>query len=144
MAAEFAARYLGLAGLALHDLDGMLIVGQGFRIGGRLVRRGSLRRGHRRRRRQPVRLDVERLRRARVVAPSVCNPFSAQSIRNQYRRRRLRVPRDEVAGRRAPCGVGESSDGYHMSAPDPDGRGAEIAIRAALAQAGRKPADVGT
>lgn len=32
-------------------------------------------------------------------------------------------------------GVGEASDAYHLSAPDPDGRGAEIAIRAALAEA---------
>lgn len=32
-------------------------------------------------------------------------------------------------------GVGEASDAYHLSAPDPDGRGAEIAIRAALADA---------
>jgi len=41
------------------------------------------------------------------------------------------------------CGVGESSDGYHISAPDPSGRGAETAIRAALAQAGALPEAVG-
>jgi 3-oxoacyl-[acyl-carrier-protein] synthase-1 len=40
-------------------------------------------------------------------------------------------------------GIGESSDGYHMSAPDPDGRGAEAAIRAALAQAALRPDGVG-
>ena len=33
-------------------------------------------------------------------------------------------------------GVGESSDAHHISAPDPSGRGAEAAIRAALADAG--------
>jgi 3-oxoacyl-[acyl-carrier-protein] synthase-1 len=33
-------------------------------------------------------------------------------------------------------GAGESSDAYHLSAPDPSGRGAETAIRAALADAG--------
>lgn len=32
-------------------------------------------------------------------------------------------------------GAGEASDAYHLSAPDPNGRGAEIAIRAALADA---------
>jgi 3-oxoacyl-[acyl-carrier-protein] synthase-1 len=32
-------------------------------------------------------------------------------------------------------GCGESSDAHHISAPDPAGRGAEIAMRAALAQA---------
>jgi 3-oxoacyl-[acyl-carrier-protein] synthase-1 len=33
-------------------------------------------------------------------------------------------------------GAGEASDAYHLSAPDPAGRGAEIAIRAALTESG--------
>lgn len=33
-------------------------------------------------------------------------------------------------------GIGESSDAYHMSAPRPDGLGAELAMRAALVDAG--------
>jgi len=33
-------------------------------------------------------------------------------------------------------GVGESSEAHHMSAPDPEGRGAELAMRGALADAG--------
>jgi 3-oxoacyl-[acyl-carrier-protein] synthase-1 len=33
-------------------------------------------------------------------------------------------------------GAGESSDAYHISSPEPDGRGAEIAMRLALADAG--------
>lgn len=39
-------------------------------------------------------------------------------------------------------GAGEASDAYHLSAPDPEGRGAEIAIRAALAEAGSDAAAV--
>lgn len=39
-------------------------------------------------------------------------------------------------------GVGESSDGYHISAPDPQGRGAEMAVRAALADAGVEAGEV--
>ena len=39
-------------------------------------------------------------------------------------------------------GVGESSDACHPTAPDPDGRGAEAAMRAALAQGGAAPEDV--
>jgi 3-oxoacyl-[acyl-carrier-protein] synthase-1 len=39
-------------------------------------------------------------------------------------------------------GVGESSDAYHLSAPDPSGRGAEAALRLALADAGLEPGTV--
>lgn len=35
-------------------------------------------------------------------------------------------------------GWGESSDGHHISAPDPDGKGGEIAIRSALNMANKK------
>ena len=39
-------------------------------------------------------------------------------------------------------GVGESNDGYHMSTPHPEGAGAIDAMRAALAAAGLRPADI--
>lgn len=39
-------------------------------------------------------------------------------------------------------GVGESSDAYHATAPDPEGRGAEAAMRAAMAEAGLSPDEV--
>ena len=39
-------------------------------------------------------------------------------------------------------GVGESSDAHHATAPDPEGRGAEAAMRAALAAADLAPVDV--
>ncbi|MFT4507986.1 beta-ketoacyl-[acyl-carrier-protein] synthase family protein [Caballeronia sp. 15711] len=41
------------------------------------------------------------------------------------------------------AGAGESSDAHHISAPDPHGAGGEIALRAALADAGLVPADIG-
>ncbi len=40
-------------------------------------------------------------------------------------------------------GFGESSDAWHMSAPHPEGEGAERAMRMALQQAGMTPDDVG-
>lgn len=43
----------------------------------------------------------------------------------------------------AVLGVGESSDAYHMSAPHPEGEGAERAIRMALDGAGLHPQDLG-
>lgn len=45
---------------------------------------------------------------------------------------------------RMPCirAVGESSDAYHATAPDPEGHGAEAAMRAALTAAGMDPSDI--
>lgn len=40
------------------------------------------------------------------------------------------------------AGVGESSEAHHMSAPDPDGFGAEQAMRGALADAGLRPEQI--
>lgn len=40
------------------------------------------------------------------------------------------------------AGFGESSDAYHATAPDPEGIGAEIAMRAALDDAAVSPSDV--
>ena len=41
------------------------------------------------------------------------------------------------------AGAGETSDAHHATAPDPEGRGAEAAMRAALADAGLAPSDIG-
>jgi 3-oxoacyl-[acyl-carrier-protein] synthase II len=40
-------------------------------------------------------------------------------------------------------GSGISADAHHITAPDPNGRGFEIAVRAALADAGVGPGDIG-
>ncbi|MFY1826085.1 beta-ketoacyl-ACP synthase [Myxococcus fulvus] len=41
------------------------------------------------------------------------------------------------------AGWGESSDAHHLSAPEPGGRGALVAMRTAMERAGVTPADVG-
>jgi 3-oxoacyl-[acyl-carrier-protein] synthase-1 len=46
-------------------------------------------------------------------------------------------------GPAALLGVGESSDAHHVSAPDPQGVGGELALRAALADAQVAPARIG-
>lgn len=51
------------------------------------------------------------------------------------------MSRDEAAVRLA--GVGESSDAHHISSPDPQGVGGELALRAALADAGLAPSSIG-
>lgn len=51
-----------------------------------------------------------------------------------------RVDADKTAPRLA--GYGESADAHHMSAPHPQGLGAELALRAALDRAGLTPSEV--
>lgn len=50
--------------------------------------------------------------------------------------------RTNSAGAVALLGYGESSDGYHLSHPHPDGAGAMLAMRAALDRAGLKPSGI--
>jgi 3-oxoacyl-[acyl-carrier-protein] synthase-1 len=52
------------------------------------------------------------------------------------------VERDCAAPQGWLLGAGESSDGHHMSSPHPEGAGAALAMRGALAQAGLAPGDV--
>lgn len=77
------------------------------------------------------------------LAPQICNPFSVNrnGINIGEGAALFLMSRDPAPVRL--LGVGESSDAYHMSAPEPEGKGAEIAIRAALADAGLDPGQVG-
>ena len=77
------------------------------------------------------------------MSAEICNPFSANrdGINIGEGAALFLMSRQEAAIRLA--GVGESSDAYHMSAPEPSGKGAELAIRATLSHAGLEPADIG-
>ena len=80
-----------------------------------------------------------------LISPAACRPFDAG---------RDGISIGEAAGfalleridaaPRAPrlLGYGEASDAWHMSAPHPDGHGAELALDAALARAGLDAAQV--
>ncbi|WP_341675753.1 beta-ketoacyl-[acyl-carrier-protein] synthase family protein [Niveibacterium sp. SC-1] len=76
------------------------------------------------------------------VSAEACNPLSANrcGINIGEGAALFLMTREPSAVRLA--GWGESSDAHHMSAPDPSGRGAEIAIREALARAGLTPAEI--
>lgn len=78
-----------------------------------------------------------------ILSAEPCRPFSQQhgGISIGEGVGLLLVERDGRSGIEL-LGVGESSDAYHMSSPDPEGRGALTAMRAALTQAGLSPADV--
>ena len=75
-----------------------------------------------------------------LVSSNVCNPFSANrdGINIGEGAALFLMSRERLTGGScvALCGWGESSDGYHMSAPEPNGRGARLAITTALQRAG--------
>jgi 3-oxoacyl-[acyl-carrier-protein] synthase-1 len=74
-----------------------------------------------------------------LVSAQPCRPLDAQrdgiSIGEAAAFALLERPADAEAGV-ALLGYGESADGYHLSSPHPDGRGALEAMRAALERAG--------
>jgi 3-oxoacyl-[acyl-carrier-protein] synthase-1 len=77
-----------------------------------------------------------------AMSPALCNPFSAN-------RDGINIGEASVAFLMTPdsgpvdlIGLGESSDAYHASAPDPDGKGAIDAMREALADAGLEAGEI--
>ena len=78
-----------------------------------------------------------------LVSPEPCRPFDVE---------RRGINLGEAAGfalleRAGPAstwllGYGESSDAHHMSTPHPEGRGARLALQAALDRAQLTPADI--
>lgn len=76
------------------------------------------------------------------MSPRICNPFSVNrdGINIGEGAALFLLTKQESPIRL--FGVGESSDAYHMSAPEPSGKGAELAIRAAIEDAGVAAADI--
>lgn len=80
-----------------------------------------------------------------LVAPTPCRPFDRQrdglSLGEAGGFAILRRPEAAPDAPRL-LGYGESSDAHHMSAPHPQGRGARLAMRDALARAALAPGQV--
>lgn len=74
-----------------------------------------------------------------LLSKSQCNPFSKNrdGITIGEGAAAFLLTRDD--GPVTLMGTGESSDAYHTTAPDPEGNGAKIAIRQALAEAELSP-----
>ena len=80
-----------------------------------------------------------------LVAPAACRPFDVarDGISIGEAAGFALLERIDTAPRTSQLiGYGESSDAHHMSSPHPDGLGAELALRAALARAGLQPQQV--
>ena len=79
-----------------------------------------------------------------LLSPDICRPWDAhrrglslgEGAAYALLERSHRAPRGWLLG------TGETSDGFHMSSPHPEGAGAVGAMRAALAAAGRAPAEI--
>jgi 3-oxoacyl-[acyl-carrier-protein] synthase-1 len=70
------------------------------------------------------------------VSQGLCNPFSRNRDGINIGEGAAIFLMSREPGPVALLGVGESSDAYHISGPDPEGKGAETALRQALGQAG--------
>jgi 3-oxoacyl-[acyl-carrier-protein] synthase-1 len=70
------------------------------------------------------------------VSKELCNPFSRNRDGINIGEGAAVFLLSREAGPVCLLGIGESSDAYHISGPDPQGRGAESAMRQALADAG--------
>jgi len=76
------------------------------------------------------------------VSAARCNPLSANRNGINIGEGAGLFLMSREASAVALCGWGESSDGHHMSAPDPEGGGARLAIGQALQRAGITPQQV--
>ena len=78
-----------------------------------------------------------------VLSATPCRPFGADRPgMNVGEGASYLLLEREGTGPARLLGLGETSDAYHMSSPDPEGRGAMAAMGQALEQAGLGPADV--
>jgi 3-oxoacyl-[acyl-carrier-protein] synthase-1 len=71
-----------------------------------------------------------------LISPEVCRPFDAERRGINIGEAAAFALLERDGGRFALTGFGESSDAHHMSAPHPQGLGAQAAIEEALAMAG--------
>jgi 3-oxoacyl-[acyl-carrier-protein] synthase-1 len=77
-----------------------------------------------------------------AVADDVCNPFSLNRRGLTLGEGAAVFLMTQDSGGIQVVGVGEAGDAHHISAPDPDGAGAEAAMRQALADAGALPESI--
>jgi 3-oxoacyl-[acyl-carrier-protein] synthase I len=137
--AEFVAQYCGLQGPAYTIATACSSSGKVFASAARLIRTGvcdavlvggadSL-----------CRMTVNGFGSLEALAADYCNPFSKHRDGINIGEGAAVFLMTREPGAVALRGVGESSDAYHVSAPDPSGGGAVRAMRAALDEAGLAP-----
>jgi 3-oxoacyl-[acyl-carrier-protein] synthase-1 len=77
-----------------------------------------------------------------ALSKSRCNPFSANRDGISIGEGAAAFLLSAEPGPVELLGIGESSDAYHTTAPDPQGEGARMAMAQALAEAEREPTEI--
>lgn len=78
-----------------------------------------------------------------ALSPTPCNPFSANRCGTNIGEGAALFLLEPARGPVALLGVGESSDAFHVSAPEPSGAGARLAMERALTAAGLSAEAIG-
>ena len=134
--ADFLAHYLGLTNIAITISTACSSSGKAFSSARNYIQAGvcdaaivggvdSL-----------CKLTINGFTSLESVSPEICNPFSRNRKGITIGEGAALFILDKQESDIKLLGIGESSDAYHMSAPHPEGEGAEKAIRAALLDAG--------
>lgn len=141
-AAEFLALYLGIDGPAYVVATACSSSAKVFGVARRLLRADvcdaaivggadSL-----------CRLTLNGFASLAALAPVPCLPFSANRLGISIGEGAALFLMTRETAEVSLVGVGESSDAHHVSAPEPEGRGAVTAMQLALDDAGLSPADI--
>ncbi|WP_235015490.1 beta-ketoacyl-ACP synthase [Oceanicoccus sp. KOV_DT_Chl] len=140
--AEFMAQWLGLKNLAYTVSTACSSSAKAFASANHLIQTGVCDAAIVAGVDTLCRLTLNGFNALESISPTICSPFSKN-------RRGITIGEAAAVFIVTPepdaiqlMGVGESSDAHHMSAPDPEGHGAEAAMKGALMASGLAPADI--
>lgn len=139
---EFAKAYLGLTGPAYTIATACSSSAKVFAVARRLVRIGLVDAAIVGGADSLCRMTPSGFAALGAVSATAANPFSRNRDGITIGEAAAVFLLEKEAGEIVFMGIGEASDAHHISAPDPQGLGAEEAMRAALQDAGCEADDV--
>jgi 3-oxoacyl-[acyl-carrier-protein] synthase-1 len=140
--AEFLAQYLGLTNIAITISTACSSSAKAFASARHFIEAGMCDAALVGGVDTLCRLTINGFSALESISPSICNPFSRN--RNGItigEGSALFILTKEKSAIEL-CGIGESSDAYHISAPHPQGIGAQAAMQMALMDAGLRPEQI--
>jgi 3-oxoacyl-[acyl-carrier-protein] synthase I len=140
--ARHAARYLGVTGPAYTIATACSSSAKVFASARRLIRCGAADAAVGGGADTLCQLTLNGFHALEALSPRRCNPFSANRDGITIGEGAAAFLLEPGDGPVQLLGIGETSDAYHPNAPAPDGSGAALAMRQALADADLAPADI--